>query len=334
MESILQFGIAFIIRLQELGGWLEIPMKFLSFLGSEIFFLLALPIIYWSVNANAGLRIGTILLFSGSLNDTLKLCFHGPRPYWFSTQVKALAAETSFGVPSGHAQIAVSLWGMAASLVRRPWAWVAAIFVIFMIGLSRLYLAAHFPHDVLAGWALGALVLLAFSHWWDAVAAWAKTKSLAQQVGLAFALSMAMLLAGVIAFGSSCQWVMPAIWLANAGQTGADVLPAPITLNNAITFAAVLFGMLAGLAWMDSRGGYAADGGFWQRIVRLLPGLVGILILYLGLRAISPRGESLVPYVLRYLRFALIGLWISAGAPWLFMKLKLTRNVVRDGEND
>ncbi len=327
MESIFQPGIAFIIWLQGLGIWLEIPMKLFSFLGSEVFFLLALPIIYWSINANAGLRIGTILLVSGSLNDTLKLIFHGPRPYWFSTQVKALAAETSFGLPSGHAQIAASLWGMAAALAARPWTWAAAAFVIFMIGLSRLYLAAHFPHDVLVGWALGALVLLAFSYLWDAVGTWAKKKSPVKQVGLAFALSMLMLGTGIIAFGSLRDWVMPAVWLANAVQTGADVLPAPATLNNAVTFAAVLFGMLAGMAWMDSQGGYSADGGFGQRVMRLLPGIAGILVLYLGLRAIFPRGDSFVPYVLRYLRFALIGLWISAGAPWLFIKFKLARNL-------
>jgi membrane-associated phospholipid phosphatase len=325
MELIWQGGIAFIIWLQGLGSWLEIPMKFFSFLGTEEFFLLALPIIYWSVNANAGLRIGAILLFSGGLNDALKLAFHGPRPYWFSTQVKALASETSFGVPSGHAQIAVSLWGMAASLIKRPWVWIAAIFIIFMIGLSRLYLAVHFPHDVLLGWTLGALALWAFSRWWDVVAAWARKKSLGQQIGLAFALSMVMLVMGLMAFGSLRGWVMPVAWKENAQQAGVDALPAPVTLDSTITFAAVLFGMLAGLAWMNSRGAYTADGGFWQRLVRLLPGLAGILILYLGLKAIFPRGDAFLPYVLRYLRFALIGLWVSAGAPWLFLKLKLAQ---------
>ncbi|PKN33871.1 MAG: phosphoesterase PA-phosphatase [Deltaproteobacteria bacterium HGW-Deltaproteobacteria-19] len=327
MEPIFQSGIAFITWLQGLGAWLVIPMKLFSFLGTEEFFLLALPIIYWSVDAKAGLRVGTILLLSGGLNDILKLSFQGPRPYWLSTHLKAFAPETSFGIPSGHAQIAASLWGLAASLVKRPWAYAAAVFIIFMIGLSRLYLAAHFPHDVLVGWALGALVLWAFVHWWDAVAARAKKKSPRQQVGLAFVLSMAMLVSGVITFASLHGWVMPADWMANARQAGADPLPAPVTLNNAITFAATLFGMLAGLVWTESKGGYVSDGGFWQRGVRLLPGLAGLLIIYLGLRAIFPRGDSFVPYVLRYLRFALIGLWISAGAPWLFMKLKLARSL-------
>ena len=325
MEPIFQSGIAFIIWFQGLGGWLEIPMKFFSFLGMEEFFLLALPVIYWSVDANTGLRFGVILLITGGLKDILKLAFHGPRPYWFSTQVKALAFEPSFGVPSGHALMAVGLWGMAASLFKRPWAWAAAVFIIFMIGVSRLYLAVHFPHDVLLGWLLGALVLWIFLRLWDAVAAWAKRKSLGQQVGLAFAFSMVMLVMGVIAFGSLRNWVMPAAWMENARQAGLDALPAPVTLDGVITSSGVFFGMLTGLAWMNSRGAYTADGGFWQRLMRLLPGLAGILILYLGLKAIFPRGDAFIPYVLRYLRFAIIGLWVSAGAPWLFLKLKLAR---------
>lgn len=330
MDLILQGGIALIIWLQGLGGWLEIPMKFFSFLGMEEFFLLALPIIYWSVDANAGLRFGVILLITGGLKDILKLAFHGPRPYWISTQVKALASETSFGVPSGHALMAAGLWGTAASLVKRPWAWAAAVFIIFMIGLSRLYLAVHFPHDVLLGWVLGALVLWAFLRLWDATAVWAKQKSLGQQVGLAFALSLVMLVIGVIAFGTLRNWVLPAVWMENARLAGVDELPAPVTLDGVITSSGVLFGMLAGLAWMNSRGGYVADGGFWQRVVRVLPGLVGILILYLGLKAIFPRGDAFIPYTLRYLRFALIGLWVSAGAPWLFLKLRLAQNSKTD----
>jgi hypothetical protein len=31
-----------------------------------------------------------------------------------------------------------------------------------------------------------------------------------------------------------------------------------------------------------------------------------------------------LPYLLRYLRYGLVGLWIAGLAPWLFMRLKLT----------
>jgi membrane-associated phospholipid phosphatase len=331
METILQGGISLILWLQGLGGWLELPMKFFSFLGSEEFFLVALPLIYWCVDSNAGLRIGVIVLFSGCLNDILKLALHGPRPYWYSTQVKALADETSFGVPSGHAQVAVSLWGMAATQIKRPWAWVVAGFLILMIGLSRLYLAVHFPHDVFLGWVLGLLILWAFSRWWDSVAIWAKKKSLGQQIGLAFAASLLLIVLGALALGTLRGWTLPAVWLENARQAGVEELPAPLTLNSTITSAAVLFGMLAGLAWMNSQGGFSAVGSLGQRAGRLLLGVAGVLILYLGLKAIFPTGETFIPYFLRYLRYALIGLWISAGAPWIFVKLKLAQEIKGGG---
>jgi membrane-associated phospholipid phosphatase len=39
----------------------------------------------------------------------------------------------------------------------------------FFIGLSRLYLGVHFPHDVLVGWALGFITLWAFLGFWEPV---------------------------------------------------------------------------------------------------------------------------------------------------------------------
>ena len=54
MDSLISFGVSFITAFQSLGTWLEAPMKFFSFLGSENFFLLFLPFIYWCVDAALG----------------------------------------------------------------------------------------------------------------------------------------------------------------------------------------------------------------------------------------------------------------------------------------
>jgi len=300
-------------------------MKFFSFLGSEEFFLILLPVVYWCVDTNIGLRVGAIVLFSGSVNEILKLSFHQPRPYWFSTKVRAYAAETSFGFPSGHAQIAAGLWGMAAAMARRWWAWLLAAFIVLMIGLSRLYLAVHFPQDVLMGWLIGGLILWVFTSWWEAWIPWLKSRSLKQQMLLAFAVSTIILIPGIVALNRLRGWVIPVEWLVNAQNIGLDSIPAPVSLNTTITSAAALFGMLIGLAWINSKGGFNADGSFDQRALRLFPGLVGILIFYLGLRFIFPQGDFFIAYLFRYVRFALVGMWISAGAPWTFQKLNLVR---------
>jgi len=74
--------------------------------------------------------------------------------------------------PSGHAAAAVVLYGaLAAVLVhcsssRFRWAAVAlAVLVPSAVSVSRLYLAAHYPTDVIAGLALGTAWLLACIHW-------------------------------------------------------------------------------------------------------------------------------------------------------------------------
>ena len=63
MNPLISFGISFIVAFQSLGTWLEIPMKLFSFLGSEEFFIIFLPLVYWSVDTALGLRLGFILLF-------------------------------------------------------------------------------------------------------------------------------------------------------------------------------------------------------------------------------------------------------------------------------
>jgi membrane-associated phospholipid phosphatase len=114
------------VAIQGLGDWLIVPMKFFSFLGVEEFYLVALPFLYRCVDSGLGLRVGVMMLFSSGLNPILKIPFHGPRPYWVSTVIKPLWAETSFGMPSGHAQQAVAVWGFTAGSLRRTWAWVSA----------------------------------------------------------------------------------------------------------------------------------------------------------------------------------------------------------------
>ncbi|MCZ7547741.1 MAG: phosphatase PAP2 family protein [Anaerolineales bacterium] len=311
--------------LQGLGGWLTGPMEFFSFLGSEDFFLLFLPLAYWCIDSALGLRIGVMLLLSNGLNSLFKVAMHGPRPYWVSDQVAGLASETSFGVPSGHAQIAAGVWGVAADGVKRTWGAGAAAVVIFLIGLSRLYLGVHFLHDVLLGWMLGGLLLWAFIKYWDPAAARLKQFSLANQVALAFAFSLAMILLVALIVFLSRGFVLPAQWIENATRGGGEA-PNPFSLAGIVTAMGTLFGILAGAAWTASRGGFSARGPVWKRGLRYFVGLVGVAVFYLGLKAVFPAGDDPAALVFRYVRYTLVGAWVAAGAPWAFAKLQLSDN--------
>jgi membrane-associated phospholipid phosphatase len=321
MDTILDFGVRLVLAIQGLGGWLKLPMEIFSFLGKEEFFILLLPILYWCVDSHLGIRVGLILMMSTSLNDTLKLALHGPRPYWYSSEVNGLAEETSFGAPSGHAQNAMVIWGMIAASLRKWWGWLIAGLLIFFIGFSRLYLGVHFPHDVLIGWLAGGLLLWLTVRFWDPVAAWAKKLSLGRQILAAFAASLVLILLPLIPY----LWLKLNNW--QPDPAWASYAKDAISLSGAFTSAGAVFGLLAGLAWLSRNGGFKTPGVWWKLILRFLLGLAGVLVFYLGLDIlfglIAPVDETILGFLFRFVRYTFVGAWVSAGAPWVFIRLKL-----------
>jgi membrane-associated phospholipid phosphatase len=330
MENLLEAGIRFIQFLQGLGDWLTGPMQLFSFLGTEQFFLLVMPALYWCLDAGIGLRIGLMLLVSNGLNAVFKLLFQGPRPYFYSPSVEALSSETSFGAPSGHAQNAAAVWGLLSALAGRrrqdlrSAIWVGILLLIFLIGLSRLYLAVHFPQDVLLGWLIGGLLVWGFLKLEKPFAARIERQGLGSRLVIAFGASLLLLLLGSVARLSLGAWTVPSVWLANIAQAGSDLAaPEPLALSGIVSNAGALFGLAAGAAWLGTQGGFSAGGSLLQRLLRFPIGIAGVLVFWYLLGEALPRGELLIPYGLRYLRYALTGFWMSGLAPLLFMRLRL-----------
>jgi membrane-associated phospholipid phosphatase len=323
MQIILDIGVRLVVALQGLGEWLISPMKLLSLIGTEEFFVLALPILYWCVDSMLGIRLAVILMLSTSINGALKLAFHGPRPYWYSPSVHGLATETSFGVPSNHAQTATVIWGILAAALRKWWGWLVAVLLIFLIGLSRMYLGVHFPHDVMVGWLIGGLILWLTIRFWDPITVWVKKQSVVWQSLAAFLTSLVVFLLPLIPFVwlKVTNWQPPQDWAIYATQA--------VSLEWAATSAGTLFGLLVGLVWLAHQGGFQAKGLWWKLVLRYLLGVAGVLIIRYGLKFIFPEGETVLAYCLRYLRYTLIGFWVAAGAPWTFIRLKLADKLVK-----
>ena len=81
-----------------------------------------------------------------------------------------LVTESGYSFPSGHAALGMVGWGILAVLISRsrlPRAARAGIVagiavLVFLIGVSRVYLGVHYPTDVIAGWVLGGVVVLLY----------------------------------------------------------------------------------------------------------------------------------------------------------------------------
>jgi membrane protein DedA with SNARE-associated domain/membrane-associated phospholipid phosphatase len=101
---------------------------------------------FWALTALGGL-LGVQLL---------KWAIHLPRP------VAIYHGASAYGFPSGHTTMSVILYGFLAILLARElsgaWRWglfSSVVLISFIIGLSRLYLGAHWLSDVLGGYFIG-----------------------------------------------------------------------------------------------------------------------------------------------------------------------------------
>ncbi|WP_118137980.1 bifunctional DedA family/phosphatase PAP2 family protein [Oceanicella sp. SM1341] len=90
----------------------------------------------------------------------LKLVFGRARPEL------SYFLETSHSFPSGHAAISVGLYGTLALMLWRErlvgptTALVAGVGLAAVLGLTRIYLVAHYLSDVLNGWVIGSIWLV------------------------------------------------------------------------------------------------------------------------------------------------------------------------------
>ncbi len=328
MNTILNSGTALILLLQSFGSGFTALMKGLTFLGNEEFYLLFLPLLYWCVDTALGLRVGLAVLLGGAFNTFFKWSFHTPRPFWYSDQITAHAAETgSFGVPSGHAQNAVTVWGLVASYIGKPWAWITAVILMFGIGLSRMALGVHFYLDVLTGWLLGALILWMFLRFEKPVRDWMEARSVSAQLGAIFGLALGLLLAGQVILFFVGNWQIPAEWLQNAAAAAPDAEPLhPFAFSGLITTTAGFFGMAAGAAVMQSLGGFNPKGALWKRALRYALGIIGVIAVYAGMKMLFPGGDDFAGLLFRFIRYTILSAWTTLFAPWIFIKIRLAEH--------
>lgn len=261
-------------------------------LGYFPFYLLALPLAYWLWDRGAATRLVVLIMLSAILNGLLKDVFDDPRPaieYALDGKV-----GDSYGLPSGHAQLAFAAWGWLAMELRTRWGWVLAAVVIAGICFSRLYLGVHDVEDVLAGSVIGLLSLVLYAAAQPPrFAAW-----------YALASHTRILVAAVVLVPLFLLWPEP------DGPGGLEVVPA------------FLLGWYVGTR-LDERHGPTERHAAWPRA--LLAAAIGIGLVF-GLFALpaTPLTSLGVPESLvALLRTALLGLLVTALAPWGFRRLGL-----------
>lgn len=114
----------------------------------------------WSKSRHDALSVTTLLAGAAAFYLVLnRVIFSRERPHLFGDEPDFQGSS----LPSGHALLTLTLTVGAAVAVQRHWPgwskplWALGAVFCLAIGFSRLYLQAHYPSDVIAGWALAAL---------------------------------------------------------------------------------------------------------------------------------------------------------------------------------
>ena len=295
-------------------------MNFFTALGSWYFVITAILVIFWLIDEKKGVSLGAFLIVSAWINMFAKELLRHPRPFHLDPQL-ALTYAQGYGAPSGHAQTALVFWIPIAAWLSQAFAekrqpiryliWASAAIITTLAAFSRLYLGLHFPTDIFAGWAIGFVILVL---WFvPGPIVMDKLNRANIRVGNITAAVLALIMSGLFVEDRT----LPAIFL----------------------------GFCLGYNIMKQRFPFFAQAeingqtpGTKIKIFRCLVGFASTVALFFVLRLILPGRDALFSDTYfwgpasplyetgLFIRFGILGFWVSAGVPYMFESLGLATN--------
>ena len=135
-----------------------------QFGGTILMIVWAIASLVLITNKRIAVSVVSNLVLIALLNNILKLIVHRARPTGFR-----LIEETGYSFPSGHSMVSMAFYGYLIYLIYKnvrntKLRWTLMIgfgLLIFIIGMSRIYLGVHYTSDVFAGFlfSLGYLIV-------------------------------------------------------------------------------------------------------------------------------------------------------------------------------
>ena len=144
-------------------------MKSITILGNTIPVLCIACFIMIYLNKKERYLFGTNIIITVLSNQIIKRIIKRPRPNHLR-----LIKQGGYSYPSGHAMIAIGLYGLILYFVnkkvkdkkQRICFSSLLTFIMIGIGISRVYVGVHYPSDIIAGYLLSSLILICEISYW------------------------------------------------------------------------------------------------------------------------------------------------------------------------
>ncbi len=143
-------------------------------LGEELCLIAVLGLLYWCIDKKFAAFVGTNITLGLVANPMLKNIVLRRRPYFDLEGIRCLKPVHSgdiydislqgYSFPSGHSMNSALVYG-SLPMYRKKKILIAGAFILpLLVGVSRVMLGVHYPTDVLAGWACGAVIVFGMSY--------------------------------------------------------------------------------------------------------------------------------------------------------------------------
>ncbi len=293
----MRFEVDLIKALQTLRGPFTDGLNmFLSFFGTETFFLIIAVTLYWCVDKAFAHRFFNVYILGVAVTSVMKVGFKRVRPFnaYPEEVVSIQSPESSYSFPSGHTQTVSTVSTVLSIRYGKKYKIVpiAGGVLTLLVMLSRMYLGQHYLSDVFCGLTVGVFCSIAFN----------MLLSLLKDreewfVLIAIALSVAFIcvLAGIDQLGAS--------------EDLLKGIGAFVAFNIGYYFEKtyVRYDIKATQAW-------------WKILLRLALGIGVTVAVQQLFKLFLPKSE---PMLYCYLRYFIMALWAALGAPAAFKALRI-----------
>ena len=297
-----------------LPEWLIAIFQGITFLGDPIVYIVILAIGFWIYKKKEAIIAMYVLLTSVFLNFFLKTLIQKPRP----TESIRIIEEEGYSTPSGHAQNSTAVYGWIMLYFKKIWLYIVTPILVLLICLSRVVLGVHYIGDVIIGFLVGAVILVALYFIMPYILKWMENWSVRRKIIVGEAYGVAVF---IITFTQGLF-----------GNWDPEHATNPVLVDNTAQIVSALI-LIPVLVWAESKFVKMKNENIdWSsKLLRVIVGLVVIIGAYFGFALlfdlINTTGLAFmakysVDYLLRFIRYSILMVLAVLLLPLLFTRVK------------
>lgn len=263
----------------------------ITILGEETLIILFVVAIWFAVDRKLAQQVFFVTATSLSINGIIKNFAQIPRPFTKGISCVRVDTATGYAFPSGHTQGFATWSSFFAAKFKKTWISILVGVLITAVAVSRLYLGAHYPSDVIVGVALGVGISL-FGNY-----LFAKVKDVKKIYLGTFLILTPFIVYFLIA---------------------ADLLFADLFKT---------FGMVGGMVAIsfldENTEPLSYDIAWWKKLIRIVIGVVLAVALKEAIKLLNVFEIMQISLLIDAVRYFIVVMTVGYLCPMLFKKIKL-----------